>query len=358
MAKKFKYTRRSAKSVEARAHQGASSRDGFIKNEFKMFSPKAGDNVLRILPPTWENADHYGFDVYVNYGVGPDNAAYASLSKMLAQADPIAEERDRALSAGDEEYAKSLRPSKRVLFWVIDRTKEEEGPMLWASPWTVDRDLSLLCRDKRTGEILYVDDPYDGYDIEFTKTGTGMTTKYEGLLISRRSSPLNADEAVQDKWLEYISENPLPETILYYDYDYIKRVFEGGGSKSGSASSDAAKPSSNKPSKSALTFEELCGMSLQELDAVCEENKVNLFADDFGSSEEMAAAICEALGIDVPEKKPARTRSRVEEPKDEASEDEGDSTDDDDSSEEEEEEEKEEEKSSSRKSRLAGLRRR
>lgn len=313
MTKKFKYNRRSASSVEARAQQSASSREGFIKNNFKVYAPKAGDNVLRILPPTWDDADHYGFDVYVNYGIGPDNASYASLSKMLAQADPIAEERERALAAGDEDYAKSLRPNKRVLLWVIDRDKPEEGPMVWPAPWTVDRDLSLLCRDKRTGEILYIDDPEDGFDIEFTKTGTGVNTKYEGLKVARRQSPLAADDEQQDKWLDFVVQNPLPSVILYYDYAHIKKVFEGGSKKDkpDDGDDDSGTTSGSSAESSDVTFKELCSMSLEDLDAFCEDKKVHLFKDDFKTAEDMAVAICEILKIEVVrDEPPARTRER------------------------------------------------
>jgi hypothetical protein len=207
--------------------------DRFVKDDIKTWVPKDGVNILRILPPTWKDPEHYGFDIYVNYGVGADRQAYLDLDKMLGKPDPIAEERAKALRDGDEQYAKDLAPKRRCGVWIIDRDAEKEGVQFWAMPWTIDADIAKLTTDKRTGEVLNIDDPENGYDIEFEKVGKGRNTKYEAVAIARRSSPLGSK-----KWLEFALDNPIPDQLVYHDYEHIAKTFGGGGSHRGRDNED------------------------------------------------------------------------------------------------------------------------
>jgi hypothetical protein len=224
----FKYRKRDAKAVEDRASQQGGDFVGFIKDEYRVYTPRKGDNHIRILPPTWDKPKHYGLDVHVHYGIGPDNAAALCIAKMpdpetgeLSRC-PLCEARAKAERAGDEELAKSLRNPKRVLVWLLDKKEPDKGPLLWAMPWTVDRDIAKISRDKRSGETFLIDDPEEGYDISFDKEGDGMTTKYVGFQLSRRPS------SVDEEHLDYIEEHPLPDVMIYRDYDKLLELYEGG----------------------------------------------------------------------------------------------------------------------------------
>lgn len=221
---RFEYKERGSEAAGRRANQSANEFDKILKEGIKMFKPNDGPNRIRILPPTWEGADHYGHDIHVNYGIGPDRNSYLSLSKMLDKPDPIAEERALARQDGDEKYAKELEPKRRVLIYLIDRDHEKEGVQAWAMPWTLDRDISKVSIDRQTGEVLPIDHPDDGYDVEFDKKGQKDRTEYMGVSIARRSTPLGRDE-----WLDFAIDNPLPEQLNFFDYDYIAKVFRGGG---------------------------------------------------------------------------------------------------------------------------------
>src|SRR5487761_2598770 len=185
----YRYQSRSPDAMKKRGDQGGTDFDTYIKDIVNMFKPNDGDNIIRALPPTWDNPEHYGLDIYVHYGVGPDNQAYLCLEKMLKKPCPVCEEMHRASKTGDEDYAKKLKPNKRVLFYLVDRNNEKDGVQAWASPWTIDRDICKISVDKRSGEVLELDNPEDGYDIEFERKGKGERTEYIGLAIARRSSP-------------------------------------------------------------------------------------------------------------------------------------------------------------------------
>ena len=88
-SRKFQYKKRGYTEARKRADQSASTRDSFIIEEISLYKPAEGDNTIRIIPPTWEDPENYGLDIYVHYNVGPDNAAYLCLDKMLGKPCPI-----------------------------------------------------------------------------------------------------------------------------------------------------------------------------------------------------------------------------------------------------------------------------
>lgn len=211
---------------------GASDFDKILTDGVKMWKPNDGDNRIRILPPTWDNADHYGIDIYVHYGVGADRGSYLDLHKMKNEDDPIHEAMEAARQDGDEDLAKELSAKRRVLVYLIDRDHPKDGVQAWAMPWGLDRDITNISKDKSSGEVYKVDHPRDGFDVEFVKKGAKMRTEYVSVAIARRSSDLGKDE-----WLEYAQDNPLPKMLNYYSYDHIKKAM-GGGSYGREASRD------------------------------------------------------------------------------------------------------------------------
>lgn len=224
----FQYQKRTKDDLKERANMKGGNYDTYIKPKFKQWKPKDGKNLIRILPPTWDDARHYGLDIFVNFNIGADNQSYLSLSKHDRGADPLAEARREAQAEGDKVLAKALNPSQRILYWIIDRADEDEGPLLWAAPFTFDKSLSNLCIDEDTKEVIFIDDPAKGRDVRFYKEGTGLTTKYDPSKMKvLKESNIHEDEGIEGDWLDFIAENPLPEVLNFYEYDHIKGTFNG-----------------------------------------------------------------------------------------------------------------------------------
>lgn len=236
----FKYKRRSPDSFERQANKASGSYDRMFKEQYKEFKPTEGDHRIRIMPPTFEGAEHYALPIYVHREVGPDNQQYLCLSKMKQEPCPVCEEYARARREGeDEKYTKKLRPSERRVAWVIDRNHEDEGPLVYNMPvGKQDKRICAVAKDQETGETLWLDDPDKGYDIFFKRTGTRLNTDYTGHAPGRRESPLSRDEATQEAWLKYINKHPLDETLLYYDYDHIATAASGSVSRKEQAEDD------------------------------------------------------------------------------------------------------------------------
>lgn len=333
---RFEYRQRDASSARKRAESSGKDYDRYLEDVVDGFQVSDGDNVVRILPPTWNDADHYGHDIYVHYEIGPDKGTYLCLQKMKGEPCPICEERKRAAAEGDEDYAKKLEPKKRVLVYVIDRNKEKEGLKVWAMPWTLDRDIVKVSVDKRSGEVMSIDHPDDGYDVMFERQGKGPRTEYVGVSIDRRSSPLDNDKA-----LDIAQENPLPSLLKFYPYEHIASVF-GGGSGGGaprgrddddddrggrgrgrdrdddrggrSRGSDDDSRSSRRGSgrqepEDEFTWESIHAMNYDELCDLIDTQMLDIDPDKSKSDEDLADWICEEMKI-KDEPKQSRSSSR------------------------------------------------
>lgn len=255
----FSYKKRSKDSLKERANMKGGNFDTYIKPKFKQWKPKDGKNLIRILPPTWKAEDapwqqteHYGLDIYLNFNIGADNQAYLSRSKHLMEGDPIAEARREANAEGEKEFAKKLNPNQRILYWIIDRNDEDEGPLLWAAPFTFDKSLSNLCIDEDTKDVIFIDDPEKGRDVRFYKEGTGLTTKYDPSKMKvLPASTIHEDEGIEEDWLAFIADNPLPTVLNFYSYDHIKGSFDGQIGKFDDDEEPVSrkKPEADKPSR-------------------------------------------------------------------------------------------------------------
>lgn len=232
----FVYKPRSTEAVQRRATQSGGDYDTFFDSRFQKFTAEGGQNYVRLLPPTWDNAEHFGFDYYLHSNVGPDNAQYLCLERNadLAQNHgveggrcPVCEERRSLEREGQTEEANQLRATHRIGVWIIDRNNEKDGPKFWDMSWTMDKDIAALQINKRTGEALLIDDPDNGYDFEFVREGKGLNTRYIGKQISRQPSPISDDDRQQDTWLEFVANNPIPDVFNFYSYDYIAKIFSG-----------------------------------------------------------------------------------------------------------------------------------
>lgn len=351
-SRSYEYQPRSRESADKRSSQGANDFDKILKDHIKMWKPNDGDNRIRILPPTWDKAEHFGLDIFVNYGVGPDRQSYLDLSKMKGEPDPIAEARDDAkrdlnASGGNdkelEQYVKDLTSKKRVLVYLVDREHPKDGVQAWAMPWGMDRDIVKVSVDKQTGEVLPIDHPEDGYDVEFEKKGAGMRTEYLGVAIARRSTPLG-----DDRWLDFAMDNPLPDQLQFYSYDHIAKAFGGGGSHKSKADRDddrggrdrdrdrddrttrgrdddrgsrdrdrdddrGSRRRDPEPAKDELTWESIHDMTKSELQDIIDAEKLDINPREAKDLDDLADWICDELKLEkAPARRESSSRARVE----------------------------------------------
>ena len=231
MAKgKFVYrgSDRTVESVVRKSKQAGGLYDSYLASDVQMYKPKEGEACVRILPPTWEDVEKWGdgweIGVYIHYSVGPDNGTYLCLDKMKGEPCPVCEAR-RTIT--DQDEADQLKPGYRCICWVIDRDNEKAGPMIWSMPISLFRDINARSVDKKSNAPILIDDPEEGYDIIYNREGTGLKTKYTAVEVSREPSPLHDNEKLQARWLDYVTEHPLPDVLNFYDAEHIEKVLFG-----------------------------------------------------------------------------------------------------------------------------------
>lgn len=200
--------------------------DSIFKGNFDTFTPKEGDNTIRILPAGWEGNDDYAYQVWIHWGIGADESAYLCLRKMKGETCPICQEVARMKADGEGEDAKRIDCKERFICWVIDRTDRDETPSLYSMPAQVYKDLNALCYSSKTGKAIFVDNPDDGYDVIIRRTGTKLNTKY--LPSVERDATAVTDDSDKYKELEdWVQDNQVPECLQFFDTDYLEKALSG-----------------------------------------------------------------------------------------------------------------------------------
>jgi hypothetical protein len=223
---KFVYKPRSFDDVKERAEQTGGKFDSPIKPGFDIFRPKNGDNFIRYCPPSEVGAP-YALSVWMHSYVGPDNSTYVCPLKNFNKPCPICAAAEEATRQGDRDEAKDLKPTEKRVAWILDRSQDDPTPMVFIMGWQQNRDIEALTVDKKKGKVVYIDDPDNGYDVRFTRSGTMLMTRYFGYVVERDESPLCENPDDQQKVIDHIMENPIMDILQVYDEDHLDRVING-----------------------------------------------------------------------------------------------------------------------------------
>ena len=246
---KFRYMggERTSEDVTRMSRRPTGGFDRYVQDGIAWFKPKEGENCIRIIPLTPEDFKiERGWDVqiHLHQNVGPDQTAYLCLAKNPnlheVESCPVCD----AKKTTDEER-KQLRVGWRSLVFLIDRNAEKIGPQIWSMPPTVYNEMMSRNQDKKTNATIKIDDPEEGYDFFFNREGTGLRTDYTQMEFDRESSPLSSNQKLQERWLDYITENQLSQTLRFYDAEHIQNVLYGEGVRrddDGSDDADAPAP--------------------------------------------------------------------------------------------------------------------
>jgi len=303
MAKKFEYKKRTYDEAKKQANESdAGLRDGYLSPELKLFKPNEGNNKIRLMPPGWDGADHFGYRIAVHYSIGQNKDAYICpfhtvhpVTGLTRQPCPICEERNRVLDT-DEEYAKKLKPSQRVLVYLLERGGKNTKPVLkaWAMPASLDKAIMLQAIDEETQEVLGVDDPFEGYDLDIIRSGVNLNTKYE-IKVARR--PSEVEDFEEEIWPLISDKKSLAANLIFFDYDYIAASFSSTDAKS-SKSEKHDKPKKKKGiNVETLSYDDLFDFTEDELlDLIAQEN-LDVNPDGANDLEELAEDIAKELGL-------------------------------------------------------------
>lgn len=223
--KSFNYVPRDPKAAKERAERTGARFDSPFKQGFDTWRPKAGSNKIRILPATWDEPSHYGFEIEVHKYVGSTNSTYLCRAKNgMNKPCAICKAAKEAKAAGEEDEAKQLQTSTQTVCWILDRAEDEQIPLLYPLSFTMDREITSLGIDEDSGKVLPIDHPDEGFDIRIKRAGAGLKTKYFGIAIDREPSPITDDTKEWNKIMDFIEGNPIPEVLHFFENDYLSRI--------------------------------------------------------------------------------------------------------------------------------------
>lgn len=229
--KGFRYVPPTAADVKKMATARSSRYDSIFKPNFDVWKPKEGENAIRVLPPTWGTGYvHWGLEVWVHRNVGADNSMYLCLRKNekihKVQRCPICEAVKRMKHEGDVDEAKEIDVNNMFVCWIIDRDDKDNKPQLWGVPYTLNNAIMALTYNSRSGAVLAIATPDDGYDVIIHRVGMKLNTKYTPA-IDREKTPLLPKRKDQEDLIAFVMENPVPDTLFFRDPDYLESIVNG-----------------------------------------------------------------------------------------------------------------------------------
>lgn len=221
----FNYRPPPADHVKRQAERRGGKFDSIFKGEYAVWTPREGENCIRVLPAGWDGHTDYAYPVWVHYGIGADESSYLCPRKMGDTDCPICEEVRRMKSNGEVEDAKRIDCKERFICWIIDRDDRDEDPQLYSMPPTLYKDINALCYSK-IGGAIYIDDPDNGYDVKIRRTGTKKNTKYLPQ-VEREPNELTRDQRKYDELGQWVRDNPVPDCLDMRDADFLEKSLQG-----------------------------------------------------------------------------------------------------------------------------------
>ena len=198
------------------------------------YRPSAGISRLDIIPYVVSVDNHpEGIDkgdiwqvrtILVHYGVGPEEKTYLC-RKTIGKRCPICEYAAKLRKTGeaDEETLKSLKPSKRDLYNVIDTEDRDKGIQLWEHSY-------FLFGARLEEELNESDEEYDGYalpdegytlKVRFKEKQLGKSKFYE----TTRIDFIDRKKQYDDDIVEQATD--LDAILNVLSYEELEQIFLG-----------------------------------------------------------------------------------------------------------------------------------
>jgi len=143
------------------------------------WTPKAGRNLIRILPP-WKTGSLFWRESAVHWNVGPDSKMLTCLKKELGKPCYICEVVERLQNSQDprdQAVASEMRANTRVFYNIVDLDNVDKGVQVYTSGIKILQDILAYFADPDWGDVTH---PEHGYDIVIDREGTTReNTKYQ-----------------------------------------------------------------------------------------------------------------------------------------------------------------------------------
>jgi hypothetical protein len=203
------------------------------------WTPKAGRNLIRILPP-WAEGKLFWRETAVHWNVGPDSKMVVCLKKELDKPCYICEAYARLQQSQDprdQSAASEIRANTRVYLNIVDLDNVDKGVQVYTCGIKILQDLLAYFADPDWGDITH---PETGYDIVIEREGsTRENTKYQ---VRARKNPT----AIPNMDLLSNLKN-LDSFVKTTSYEQMQAIYEGMSAEDAADQFDGPTPASNRP---------------------------------------------------------------------------------------------------------------
>lgn len=212
------------RKAQNRVKEGGAKFQGrpYLDPSYELMVTKDGDNSIRIVPPIEaRELGMFGLDLFLHRNVGPNREVFLCLKNMWGEYCPRCAKQtpelwEKAKENSEEGKAAkaeavSYFPEYKILTWVIDRSDNVDQLKLFPMPKSIAEEILTQSNRKDTQVMLDVAHPREGRDIYFTRYKDKDFTKYKGIQIGERATPLPAWAAEQRKRLDEVLIKPDPE---------------------------------------------------------------------------------------------------------------------------------------------------
>ena len=180
-----------------------------VDGEIEFFSPKEGRNRINIIPYEIKSKNHplvkkgemeigdidYVMDIWVHKNVGPAEKNVICLKNTFGKPCPICDHASMLKKKGEEDEAKELKPSRRVIYNVEDLKEPGKVKVFETSHYLFEKELIDEARDDEEGGFINFADPEEGKEIKFraSKTSQGgfEFNEYKSFSFEDREEPLS-----------------------------------------------------------------------------------------------------------------------------------------------------------------------
>ena len=229
------------------AEATAVAETGARNNFFKM---EAGKSRIRVLPPLLGKVALKVVSQHFVDVPGATRPIVFACPRILSQGKQRcivcekAQKLERSGSPADRDRANDLFPRRRVFANIIDRSRPDDGPLVYEFGKTVHEALAGLRNDQDAGGDFT--NPYKGFDVIIERKGTGrMDTKYT-VRAARQSTVLSEDSEQMNDWIKNQADLDTQARLLSDD-DIRRRLSEAAGQQPEPSDADEDAPSKPQP---------------------------------------------------------------------------------------------------------------
>ena len=191
------------------------------------------ERTIRIVPPTWADAYHFGLSVFYHAAVYSDagelNPLCPNFMSISLSAIGIDMPVKDLLCSSCISHPQS-KPDHAVMYYVIDRAHESDRPSVYFASADVDKrfcyanlgvkKIAQLPFGKAmdlSGEVLEIDHPETGYDLtlKYDNGNPSLRTLMSEVVVADEPSPMLSDAGLMNKVLEFATEHPLPTLLKF-----------------------------------------------------------------------------------------------------------------------------------------------